>query len=102
MWCGGFLHDQVGSNNDGLLAICWGAGLCNLPGADAASHLRNRLPRPMASTRFGQIDALRYTWNLEGPGFKLSRSWVWQTKTDQVSYEGKDKSGKSGKPVKVA
>jgi hypothetical protein len=28
----------------------------------------------------------------------LSRSWIWQPKTGQVSYEGKDKDGK---PVKV-
>ena len=46
---------------------------------------------------FGQIDAVRYTFNAEFPGVSLSRSWVWQPKTEQVSYEGKDKEGK---PVK--
>ena len=43
---------------------------------------------------FEQIEAIRYTFHLEAPGHNLSRSWVWQPKTDQVSYEGKDKSGK--------
>jgi len=43
---------------------------------------------------FGQIDAIRYTFNLELPGLNLSRSWVWEPKTNQVSYEGKDKDGK--------
>jgi hypothetical protein len=48
---------------------------------------------------FGQIDAIRYTWNGEIPGlFKLSRTWEWEPKTGKVSYEGKDKEGK---PVKV-
>ncbi len=47
---------------------------------------------------FGQIDAIRYTFNAEFPGVKLSRSWDWQPKTGQVSYEGKDKDGK---PVKA-
>jgi len=47
---------------------------------------------------FEQIDAIRYTFHLEAPGHNLSRSWIWQPKTDQVSYEGKDKSGK---PVAV-
>src|SRR5260370_12535826 len=47
---------------------------------------------------FGQIDAIRYTFNVEFPGVNLSRSWVWEPKTGQVSYEGKDKDGK---PVKV-
>jgi hypothetical protein len=47
---------------------------------------------------FGQIEAIRYTFNLQFPGVDISRSWVWQPKTDQISYEGKDKDGK---PVKV-
>ena len=45
---------------------------------------------------FGQIDAIRYTFNI--PGFKLSRTWTWEPKVDRVTYEGKDKDGK---PVKV-
>ena len=47
---------------------------------------------------YGQIEAIRYTFNVEFPGVNLSRSWVWEPKTGQVSYEGKDKDGK---PVKV-
>src|SRR5262250_2886539 len=47
---------------------------------------------------FGQIDAIRYTFNIQIPGLNLSRSWVWEPKTGQVSYEGKDKEGK---PVKA-
>ena len=43
---------------------------------------------------FGKIDAIRYTFNLQRPGVNLSRSWVWQPKTGQVTYEGKDKNGK--------
>ena len=47
---------------------------------------------------FGQIEVLRYTFNAELPGINLSRSWVWQPKTGEISYEGKDKDGK---PVKA-
>jgi hypothetical protein len=48
---------------------------------------------------FGQVEAIRYTWNAQFPGgVNLSRSWVWEPKTGQVSYEGKDKDGK---PVKA-
>ncbi len=49
---------------------------------------------------FGQIDAIRYTFNIDvGAGkFKQSRSWVWEPKTDRISYDGKDKAGL---PVKV-
>lgn len=47
---------------------------------------------------FGQIDAIRYTFNIDIPGLKLSRMWTWEPKTDRVTYEGKDKAGN---PVKV-
>jgi hypothetical protein len=46
---------------------------------------------------FGQVEAIRYTFNLELPGRNLSRSWVWEPKTGRISYEGKDKDGKSVK-----
>jgi hypothetical protein len=43
---------------------------------------------------FGQIEGIRYTFTAELPNIKLSRSWEWNPKTDTVSYQGKDKSGK--------
>jgi hypothetical protein len=50
---------------------------------------------------YGQIEAIRYTFNLELPALKvnLSRSWEWEPKTGKVTYESKDKDGK---PVKVS
>jgi hypothetical protein len=49
---------------------------------------------------YGQIEAIRYTWNGEIPGvFKLSHAWEWEPKTGKITYEGKDKDGK---PVKVS
>lgn len=48
---------------------------------------------------FGQIDAIRYTFNI--PGFKLSRTWTWEPKADRVTYEGKDKDGKDVKVTYV-
>jgi len=47
---------------------------------------------------FGQIEAIRYTWNASFPGVNVSRTWTWEPKTGQITYEGKDKDGK---PVKV-
>jgi hypothetical protein len=47
---------------------------------------------------FGQIEAIRFTFNAQVLGNNVSRSWVWWPKTGQISYEGKDKDGK---PVKV-
>jgi hypothetical protein len=47
---------------------------------------------------FAQVEAVRYTFNLQRSGSNLSRSWVWEPKTGKISYEGKDKDDK---PVKV-
>jgi hypothetical protein len=40
------------------------------------------------------ITAIRYTWHAQFPGVDVSRTWTWEPKTNQVSYEGKDKDGK--------
>ena len=48
---------------------------------------------------WGQIDAVRYTFNLDLPAFKLTlaHTWTWEPKTGQVTFEATDKEGKSGK-----
>jgi len=48
---------------------------------------------------WGQIEAIRYTWHAEFPGVKVARTWTWEPKTDKVSYEGPDASGK---PIKIS
>ncbi len=50
---------------------------------------------------YGQIEAVRYTFNLDLPALKvnLARTWTWEPKTGAVIYESKDKDGK---PVKVS
>src|SRR5262249_48216817 len=66
--------------------------------ATSWAQTRPRIAEQIAKTygldSFGQIEAIRYTFNIQFPGVHVSRSWVWQPKTDQVSYEGKDKDGK--------
>lgn len=44
---------------------------------------------------WNKIGAIRYTWNAQSTGINVSRSWEWEPKTDKVSFEGKDKNGKS-------
>jgi hypothetical protein len=47
---------------------------------------------------FGQIDAVRSTFNIDFPGVKVAQTWIWEPKADRVTYEGKDKAGN---PVKI-
>jgi hypothetical protein len=60
--------------------------------------LSEQIAKTYGLDSFGQIEAIRYAFNAQRPGVDVSHSWVWQPKTDQVSYEGKDKDGN---PVKV-
>ncbi len=76
-------------------------GLLILAGTSQAQTrppIAEQLAKTYGLDSFGQIEAIRYTFNIELPGLNLSRSWAWEPKTGQVSYEGKDKDGK---PVKV-
>ena len=59
-----------------------------------------KLAKTYGLDSYGQVDAIRYTFNLELPALKvsLSHTWEWEPKTGKVSYESKDKDGK---PVKV-
>jgi hypothetical protein len=67
--------------------------------AQTPSPIAEKLAKTYGLDSFGQIDAIRYTFNLDIPAFKLNlaHSWTWEPKTGQVTYEGKDKDGK---PVK--
>ena len=66
--------------------------------AQTRPPIAEQLAKSYGLDSFGQIEAIRYTFNLQFPGVNISRSWVWQPKTGQVSFEGKDKDGK---PVKA-
>jgi len=68
--------------------------------AQTRPPIAEELAKTYGLDAFGQIEAIRYTFNLQIPAAKLnlSRSWEWEPKTGKVSFEGK---GKDGKPVKV-
>jgi len=57
------------------------------------SPVAEELAKTYGIDSYDQVDTIRYTFNAEFPGVSLSRSWIWQPKTGQVSYEGKDKEG---------
>jgi hypothetical protein len=67
--------------------------------AQTRSPVAEQIAKAYGLDSFGQVEAIRYTFNLELPGMNVSRSWVWEPKTGRISFEGKDKDGK---PVKVS
>ena len=71
-------------------------------GAQQRPPILEQIAKTYGIDSFGQVEAIRYTWNAEIPAlFKgtLAHTWEWEPKTNKISYEGKDKDGK---PVKVS
>jgi len=66
--------------------------------AQQRSAIVEKLVKTYGLDSFGQVEAIRYTFGAQLPGIDVSRSWIWEPKSDQVTYDGKDKSGK---PVKL-
>ena len=61
--------------------------------AQTRSPIAEQIAKAYGLDSLGQVEAIRYTFNITGP-LTATRSWVWQPKTGQVSYEGKDNKGK--------
>ena len=84
--------------------LCLVFGVLFLAGVAQAQNrppIVEQLAKTYGLDSYGQIDAVRYTFNLDLPALhlKLARTWTWEPKTGQVTYETKDKDGK---PVKVS
>lgn len=78
--------------------IVWALVLSVSAGAQERPPAAVEMAKAYGINSFGQIEKLRYAWNLEVPGMKISHTWEWEPKTGQVSYQSKDKEGK---PVNV-
>ena len=66
--------------------------------AQTLPPLAEQIAKTYGLDSFGQIEAIRYTFNLEVGALQLSRAWVWDLKADRVSYAGNDQAGQ---PVKA-
>jgi hypothetical protein len=75
-------------------------GMLAIPASVRAQspNIGEQLAKSVGLDGFGQIDAIRFTFNAEFSAGSVSRSWVWWPKTGQISYSAKDKDGK---PVKA-
>lgn len=66
-------------------------------GAQERPAISEQIAKTYGLSSFPQVEGIRYTFNADFPQGKVSRSWVWEPKTDRVSYESKDKDGKTVK-----
>jgi hypothetical protein len=89
------------SRLDVIRLLIFGVALI-LPAISAAQKvppIAEEMAKAYGLDSFGQVDGIRYTFNLDLPGLNIKRSesWQWDPKTETVTYEGKDKEGKPEK-----
>ncbi|MFZ3212962.1 MAG: hypothetical protein WA188_15775 [Terriglobales bacterium] len=65
--------------------------------AQERTPIAEQIAKTYGLDSFSQIEAIRYTFNAKG-ALNFTQTWIWEPKTGQVSYEGKDRAGK---PLKV-
>ena len=78
--------------------LCAVLALAPIAAAQTRPPILEQIAKTYGLDSYGQIEAIRYSFNLDIPGLKLAGSWEWEPKTGKVSYRGKDKNGK---PVNV-
>jgi len=76
------------------LLVCAMLVLAATAGAQTLPPIAEQMAKTYGLDAFGQIEAIRYTFNLDLGARKLSRAWVWEPQADRISYAGKDQAGK--------
>jgi hypothetical protein len=74
----------------GIAAAC--AGMNN---GGSAADMRQKVADAYGIQKFGQIEQIRYTFNVRAGDKHVSRSWIWQPKTDEVTFT----AGSNAQPV---
>jgi pimeloyl-ACP methyl ester carboxylesterase len=93
-------HVPMLSRPKDVAAVIVAAAGKSMVWAQQRPAIADQIAKTYGLDSWDQIEAIRYTFNVDWPALKLktSRAWVWEPKTDRVSYDGKDKDGN---PVKV-
>jgi hypothetical protein len=64
--------------------------------AQMRSTLAEQIAKAYGLDSLGQVEAIRYTFNITGAR-TAHRTWIWEPKSGQVSFDGKDVTGKEQK-----
>jgi hypothetical protein len=56
------------------------------PGALTRPPILEQIAKTYGLDSLGQVEAIRYTFNVQFPGVNISQSWEWEPKTGKVSF----------------
>jgi hypothetical protein len=71
-------HLLIGVTAAATIAVI-GPASAPTSGAQQRPPIVEKLTKTYGLDSFGQIEAIRYTFNVEAPGLNVSRSWTWET-----------------------
>jgi hypothetical protein len=73
-----------------ITAACAGDGK-----SDRQPDMRQKVAEAYGIRSFGQIEQIRYTFNVKAGDKYVNRSWIWQPKLDQVTFT----AGNNAQPI---
>ncbi|MCU0564045.1 MAG: hypothetical protein MUE48_08925 [Desulfobacterales bacterium] len=68
-----------------IISLSFAAGAAAAP---KETDARARLAAAYGAGQFGQVEELRYTFNVQLPDRTISRAWSWEPKKDRVTFRG--------------
>jgi hypothetical protein len=68
-----------------ILSFVFAAGAA---AAQKEADARARMAAAYGAGQFGQVEELRYTFNVQLPDRTISRAWSWEPKKDRVTFRG--------------
>src|SRR3989442_14808417 len=89
---GGPLMTKLGRSTTIRLLVCAMLVLAATAWAQTRPPIAEQIAKTYGLDAFGQIEAIRYTFNVNLGALKLSHAWVWEPQADRISYAGQDKA----------
>jgi hypothetical protein len=66
-------------------------------GAQDRPPICEQIAKAYGLDSFKQVEQIRFTFHIDSGEIKIARTWVWEPKTDRVTYDGLDKTGNPAK-----
>lgn len=80
-----------------VITLVWviAAACAGVNNGGGEADMRQKVADAYGIQKFGQIEQMRYTFNVQAGDKHVSRSWIWQPKTDEVTFT----AGSDAQPI---